>query len=43
VMWPVDPGIYDILLKMDGYKPVRRTIRVQRGRPVFVEEVLERK
>jgi len=43
VMWPVDPGIYDIVLKMDGYKPVHRTIRVQRGRPVFVEEVMERK
>ena len=43
VMWPVDPGIYDIVLKMDGYRPVHRTIRVQKGRPVYVEEVLEKK
>lgn len=43
VMWPVDPGTYDIVLKLDGYRPVRRTIRVQKGRDLYVDEILEKK
>ncbi|HEY6969740.1 MAG TPA: serine/threonine-protein kinase [Candidatus Angelobacter sp.] len=43
VSWPVDPGIYDIVLKLDGYKPIHRMVRVQRGTPVYVDEVLEKK
>ncbi|HEY6248965.1 MAG TPA: PEGA domain-containing protein, partial [Candidatus Angelobacter sp.] len=43
VMWPVDPGTYDIVLRLDGYKPVRRTIRVQKGRDLYVDEILERR
>ena len=43
VSWPVDPGIYEIVLKLDGYKPVHRIVRVQRGTPVYVDEVLEKK
>jgi serine/threonine protein kinase len=42
VAWTVDPGIYNIVLTLDGYKPVRRTIHVQKGRPVFVDEIMEK-
>ena len=42
VAWPVDPGIYQIELTMDGYKPVRRTIQVRKGQQVSVDEILER-
>lgn len=42
VTWPVNPGTYDIVLSMDGYKPVRRTIQVQKGREIFVDEILEK-
>ncbi|HLJ28434.1 MAG TPA: protein kinase [Candidatus Angelobacter sp.] len=42
VVWPVDPGTYDLVLRMDGYKPVHRTVRVQKGREVFVDEILEK-
>jgi hypothetical protein len=42
VAWPADPGVYDIVLTMDGYKPVHRTVRVQKGREAFVDEILEK-
>ena len=42
VQWPVDPGTYDIVLTMDGYKQVHRIVRVQKGRPVYVEVVMEK-
>ena len=42
VVWPVEPGTYDITLTMDGYKSVRRTVRVQRGQPIYVDEILEK-
>lgn len=42
VMWPVDPGTYEIVLKMDGYKPVHRIVRVVRGRDVFINETLQK-
>lgn len=43
VMWPVDPGTYEIVLRMDGYKPVHRTVRVVKGRDVYVDERLEKR
>jgi hypothetical protein len=42
VHWPVDPGTYDIVLRMDGYKTVHRTIRVEKGKLRNVDEVLEK-
>lgn len=42
VAWTVDPGIYQIVLTMNGYKPVRRTIQVRKGQQVSVDEILER-
>jgi hypothetical protein len=42
VVWPVEPGTYQIQLTMDGYKAVRRTVRVQKGQPVYVDEILEK-
>jgi hypothetical protein len=42
VAWPVDPGTYEILLTLDGYKPVRRSVRVQRGKESSVDEILEK-
>ena len=40
--WPADPGVYSILLQMDGYKPVQRNIRVQQGKIVNLDEILEK-
>ena len=40
--WPADPGVYSIVLQMDGYKSVHRNIRVQKGRIVNIDEILEK-
>lgn len=40
--WPADPGVYSIVLQMDGYKPVQRNIRVQQGKIVNLDEPLEK-
>jgi hypothetical protein len=40
--WPADPGIYSIVLQLDGYKTVQRNIRVQLGKIVNLDEILEK-
>jgi eukaryotic-like serine/threonine-protein kinase len=40
--WPADPGVYSIVLQMDGYKPIQRNIRVQQGKIVNLDETLEK-
>ena len=40
--WPADPGVYSILLQMDGYKPVQRNIRVEQGKTANLDEILEK-
>src|SRR6185437_4783127 len=40
--WPADPGVYSIVLQMSGYKPVHRNIRVQKGKVVNIDELLEK-
>jgi len=40
--WPADPGIYSIVLQLNGYKPVQRNIRVQQGKIVNLDEILEK-
>ena len=40
--WPAPPGIYEITLKIDGYKAVTRTVRVQEGRATDVDEILQK-
>jgi predicted Ser/Thr protein kinase len=40
--WPAEPGVYTIVLQMDGYKPVQRNIRVQMGKIVNLDEILEK-
>jgi hypothetical protein len=42
VQWDVDPGTYDIGLRMDGYKSVRRSVKVEKGKIRNVDEVLEK-
>lgn len=42
VVWPVEPGTYEIVLSMDGYKTVHHIVRVQRGQPIYVDEILEK-
>jgi predicted Ser/Thr protein kinase len=39
--WPADPGVYSIVLRMDGYKPVHRNIHVQKGKIINLDEILE--
>jgi len=40
--WPADPGVYSIVLQLDGYKTVHRNIRVQKGKVVNIDEPLEK-
>ncbi|HKD78719.1 MAG TPA: serine/threonine-protein kinase [Candidatus Angelobacter sp.] len=40
--WPADPGVYSIVLQMDGYKSVHRNIKVQKGKVVNIDEILEK-
>ncbi|HKW77231.1 MAG TPA: protein kinase [Terriglobales bacterium] len=40
--WPADPGVYSIVVEMDGYKPVHRNIRVQKGKIINLDEILEK-
>jgi predicted Ser/Thr protein kinase len=40
--WPADPGVYSIQLQMPGYKTVHRNVRVQAGKIVNIDEILEK-
>ncbi len=40
--WPADPGVYSIVLQLNGYKTVHRNIRVQKGKVVNIDEILEK-
>jgi serine/threonine-protein kinase len=40
--WPAEPGVYSIVLQMDGYKTVQRNVRVQLGKIVNLDEILEK-
>jgi serine/threonine-protein kinase len=40
--WPADPGVYSVVLQMDGYRSVRRNIKVVQGKILNIDEVLER-
>ncbi|MCU1220951.1 MAG: serine/threonine protein kinase [Candidatus Angelobacter sp.] len=40
--WPADPGVYSIVLQMSGYKSVHRNVRVQKGKVVNIDELLEK-
>jgi serine/threonine-protein kinase len=40
--WPADPGVYSIVLQMSGYKAVHRNVRVQQGKIVNIDEILEK-
>ena len=36
----VDPGTYEIVLKLDGYKPATRTVVVAGGKQSYIDELL---
>jgi len=40
--WPADPGAYNVVLLMNGYKPIHKNIKVQKGKVVNVDEILEK-
>ena len=40
--WPADPGIYSIQLQLAGYKSVHRNVKVQKGKTVNIDEILEK-
>ncbi|MBZ5525136.1 MAG: protein kinase [Acidobacteriia bacterium] len=42
VRWPVPPGTYQIVLKVDGYKTVTRTLHVQSDRAYDIDEIFEK-
>ena len=43
VKWPAPPGLYDVTLSMDGYKPIKKTVHVQAGQEVIIDETLEKR
>jgi serine/threonine-protein kinase len=40
--WPADPGVYSIVLQMSGYKTIHKNIKVQKGKVVNIDEILEK-
>jgi len=40
--WPAEPGVYSIVLQMEGYKSVHRNIKLQKGKIVNIDEILEK-
>jgi predicted Ser/Thr protein kinase len=40
--WPADPGIYSIVLQLDGYRSIRRNIKVEAGKVLPIDEILEK-
>ncbi len=40
--WPADPGVYSIVLQMEGFKSVHRNIKVQKGKISNLDEILEK-
>jgi predicted Ser/Thr protein kinase len=40
--WPADPGVYSIVLQLSGYRPIHRNVRVQKGKVVNIDEILEK-
>jgi hypothetical protein len=40
--WPAEPGVYSIVLELEGYKPVHRNVKVQEGKIISVDEILEK-
>jgi serine/threonine-protein kinase len=40
---PMDPGTYQITIRMEGYKPVRRDFIVEKGKTTQVDAELERR
>jgi predicted Ser/Thr protein kinase len=40
--WPADPGVYSIVLQMNGYKAVHRNVKVQKGKTINIDEILEK-
>jgi hypothetical protein len=42
VYWYTVPGVYELQLELDGYKPVHRTFRVEEGKVRNIDEVLEK-
>jgi hypothetical protein len=42
VRWPAAPAVYQIVLKLDGYKTVTRTVRVEAGKVSNIDEILEK-
>ncbi|MGH9491969.1 MAG: protein kinase domain-containing protein [Terriglobales bacterium] len=39
----LDPGSYTIALKLEGYKPLQKTVTVQEGKKVQLDETLEKR
>jgi predicted Ser/Thr protein kinase len=40
---PMDPGIYQVTIRLDGYKPVRKEFTIEKGKAIEVDVDLVRK
>jgi hypothetical protein len=38
----LDPGNYDVVLQLDGYKPLHKTVTIEKGTPLELDETLEK-
>jgi hypothetical protein len=39
---PLDPGTYQVIFRLDGYKPVRRDVTVEQGKVAELNVELEK-
>jgi len=40
---PMDPGTYQVTIRLDGYKPVRKEFTIEKGKAIEVDVDLVRK
>src|ERR1051326_295224 len=38
----LDPGNYDVVLQLEGYKPLHKTVTIEKGTPLELDETLEK-
>jgi hypothetical protein len=42
VRWEVEPGVYQVVLMIDGYKPKTHTVRVAGGKVTDIDEIFDK-
>lgn len=42
VRWEVEPGVYQVVLAIDGYRPKTHTVRVANGKVTDIDEIFDK-